>query len=825
MKKLLTLLIAFLTITPFVSAQFGPERLVSDTIDKPSKAKSYDFDGDGDMDVLCAIKGDDKIVWHENLGGGSFGVEQIISTLVSNPEDIYAADLDNDGDKDVLSASNFDDKIAWYENLGGGVFGPQQIISVLADGAKSVHAADLDNDGDKDVISVSYTDDKVAWHENLGGGSFGPQQVITTVLDQPAVVYAADFENDGYMDILIGSRYSVDLLKNPGGGTFALFYLANLGTPFVRAIHAEDLDNDGDPDILFGAGNSLSIQENLGGGNFAPYEQIPYVNASPGISSVYAVDIDSDGYKDIITNTISDNKINWHKNLGGLAFRFPQTVSVTTDGTGPVYPGDFDNDGDFDLLSTSYNGDRIFWYENFYHSQFQFKGNLYYDQNQNKVRDTNEVGLSNVSVNSSPIQEFSFTSLNGDFFVSLDSGSYSVQPTIGSLWNLTTDSNSYTRTLTGAIPVVDSLNFGFYPNTITTVVEPSLTGGFPRCNTNVNYWIDLSNQGTTLPSGLIHLQLDDNLAYVSAVTTPDSIIGNNLYWHYDSLFFYASETINLQVQMPDFMSVGDTLTSILTVHELDGGNNIVYTRADSLDQVLVCAYDPNDKSVTPKGVGGEGYIAQNQELEYLIRFQNTGNDTAITVMIRDQLDVDLDWSSLQPISSSHNMQVHIEQDGEGVFRFENIMLPDSGADFLGSQGFVKFSIQPNLGLLPNTPIFNTGHIYFDANPAVITNTILNTIDTLDFTVSVREVSFTESKEVIVFPNPFQNQLTIYYKDKIDGGYDLSLFDITGKEVLKKENIRMNKTTLDLSDLNEGVYVVMGVDKSGKRLFSERVIAQ
>ena len=49
------------------------------------------------------------------------------------------------------------------------------------------------------------------------------------------------------------------------------------------------------------------------------------------------------------------------------------------------------------------------------------------------------------------------------------------------------------------------------------------------------------------------------------------------------------------------------------------------------------------------------------------------------------------------------------------------MLPDSGVHFLGSQGFVKFSIDPKPGLLPNTPIYNIGHIYFDNNPAVVTN--------------------------------------------------------------------------------------------------------
>ena len=278
--------------------------------------------------------------------------------------------------------------------------------------------------------------------------------------------------------------------------------------------------------------------------------------------------------------------------------------------------------------------------------------------------------------------------------------------------------------------------------------------------------------------------------------------------------------------MPPFTSMGDTLTSIFNVYELDGANTIIYTNTDTLNQVLVCAYDPNDKTVLPKGIGSQGYIANEQPLEYLIRFQNTGNDTALTVMVRDQLDENLDWSSLHPIASSDPVQIWVEQDGEAVFKFENIMLPDSNVDFLGSQGFIKFSINPKSALAPNTPIFNTGHIYFDNNPAVITNTVLNTIeDTTSLPVSVQEIAFTETNEIIVFPNPFTEHITIYYKANINSTYHVSLYDMSGREIMKKENNTNNKTELDVSQLKSGIYILVGTDNTGKKLFSERIVAQ
>ncbi|MBK9461507.1 MAG: VCBS repeat-containing protein [Sphingobacteriales bacterium] len=73
-----------------------------------------------------------QIAWYENDGSGNFGTQQIITTDANYAKSVYAADLDNDGDIDVLSASYGDNKIAWYENDGSGNFGIQQIITTDA---------------------------------------------------------------------------------------------------------------------------------------------------------------------------------------------------------------------------------------------------------------------------------------------------------------------------------------------------------------------------------------------------------------------------------------------------------------------------------------------------------------------------------------------------------------------------------------------------------------------------------------------------------------------------------------------------------------------
>ncbi|MCK4695936.1 MAG: T9SS type A sorting domain-containing protein, partial [Candidatus Cloacimonetes bacterium] len=52
----------------------------------------------------------------ENDGDENFSAHTI-TTSANGAWSVYATDVDGDGDMDVLSASSGDDKIAWYENL------------------------------------------------------------------------------------------------------------------------------------------------------------------------------------------------------------------------------------------------------------------------------------------------------------------------------------------------------------------------------------------------------------------------------------------------------------------------------------------------------------------------------------------------------------------------------------------------------------------------------------------------------------------------------------------------------------------------------------
>jgi len=175
---------------------------------------------------------------------------------------------------------------------------------------------------------------------------------------------------------------------------------------------------------------------------------------------------------------------------------------------------------------------------------------------------------------------------------------------------------------------------------------------------------------------------------------------------------------------------------------------------------LVCvnnigSFDPNDKSALPIGDGPEHLISSGQDLEYKIRFQNTGTDTAFTVVIRDTISDVLDMSTFEAGISSHDYILDIEDNNILVFTFNNILLPDSTVNWTASNGFVEFKINQIENNLPGTIIENTAAIYFDFNEPVITNTVFHTIET-PLVFSILDVQ-------ICANDPYN---TVYYEEDV-----------------------------------------------------------
>ena len=218
------------------------------------------------------------------------------------------------------------------------------------------------------------------------------------------------------------------------------------------------------------------------------------------------------------------------------------------------------------------------------------------------------------------------------------------------------------------------------------------------------------------------------------------------------------------------------------------------------------SFDPNDKKAVPEGYQDEHYIEPETPLEYTIRFQNTGTDTAFLVVIRDTPSQWLDITSFQEGNSSHPYELGLTGQGYLTFTFYNIELPDSTSNWEASNGFVDFKITPRAETPIETMITNQAAIYFDYNEPVITNETYHTIMGDYFEVLVTSVSHPtiSNIEVTVAPNPFHGNCTFEIKNHKEEKYLLEVFDATGK-LIQSENLTGTTLSFDGSRLNAGMY--------------------
>ena len=223
-------------------------------------------------------------------------------------------------------------------------------------------------------------------------------------------------------------------------------------------------------------------------------------------------------------------------------------------------------------------------------------------------------------------------------------------------------------------------------------------------------------------------------------------------------------------------------------------------------QAVVTAYDPNDKQAFPRGWKKEHLIDHTTDLEYMIRFQNTGNDTAFLVRIEDHLSDFLNPVSIQPGASSRPYTFDFEPNGTAVFTFENILLPDSTTNLEASQGFVKFKIAQKPNNEPGTVIYNKAAIYFDINSPVITNEVFHTIqeDWISLLLDSNESPVNEPI-MMIQPNPFQESTVLQLNIIPNETAVLQIYDLNGRRI-REEQFIDQQFILHRDDLTAGLYI-------------------
>ncbi|WP_179007696.1 DUF7619 domain-containing protein [Winogradskyella forsetii] len=450
--------------------------------------------------------------------------------------------------------------------------------------------------------------------------------------------------------------------------------------------------------------------------------------------------------------------------------------------------------------------------------------NAFVDTNGNGTQETGEVnfplGHFNYEVNSENVINNLYVSPHY-LYESNPSTTYELSYTVDADYAANnTTATSYSNI---TVPVGSGITTYDFPITVTPYNDLSIdvSSSWRPPIPGFQYWNYISytnNSNETVSSGTIDFTMDGALSLlsvhevnnywnnynpISVSTTP-----NGFSYTFSNLQPYQTKRLWVKMQVPTLptVSLGQLVTNSVDIElltdEISPSNN-----TSSLTQTIVGSYDPND--ITEKH--GEDILfssfSTDDYLTYTIRFENTGTANAINIRVEDLLDEQLDESTLKMVDASHVYS--LERVGKQLkWNFFGVNLPPSeGNDSQVGHGFIIFKIKPFPDFAIGDVIPNTSEIYFDFNPAIVTNT-WNT--TFVETLSIAESDFSN---LTVYPNPVKDILLISNNSEIS---TVEISSILGKQILSK-SVDAFATEIDLSKFSDGVYFVKIKSDNGEKI--------
>ena len=434
-------------------------------------------------------------------------------------------------------------------------------------------------------------------------------------------------------------------------------------------------------------------------------------------------------------------------------------------------------------------------------------GNVFFDNNSDCIKNVGDNNFINAQIIINPGNKIGYTNVNGDYMINnLPFGTYSITSSITNTIYIATCSASLSATINSITPNVINKNFA---REYSPLAQPDLyvsaysNGIVPGFVCRANY--ALHNYNTFNANGVFKVTLPS--AFIPNITNAFpatyTLSGDTVIWNFTNIN-YVGWNYNFYIDFttPLTTPLGSVFTTCMwaqpTVTDLNYANNTYcYSR------YVTGSFDPNDKTVNPLGVGPNGDIAATEtDLTYLIRFQNTGNGPAVNIVVKDTLSPNVDVNTFEMLGASHNYNIDILPGNVLRWKFNNIMLADSGSNEPASHGYIQYRIKRTNNNAPGTQIKNTAYIYFDFNEPVVTNTAINTIETI---TGIKSTS-SNNDEWNVYPNPSTGVLYIVNSSSIKEASQIQVINSIGQTVLE-ETINNNFKNIDLSKLNNGVYFV------------------
>ncbi|MCX6351556.1 MAG: T9SS type A sorting domain-containing protein [Bacteroidetes bacterium] len=455
-------------------------------------------------------------------------------------------------------------------------------------------------------------------------------------------------------------------------------------------------------------------------------------------------------------------------------------------------------------------------------------GRVYYDFNYNHKKDTNDLSVSNYKVklmqDSNTVLEYLFTDKEGNYFAYTGVGKYLLKAK-GNNDYLKCFPNDTIIYIKDSITKLENIDFGVLSDTLyQDFANVMINRGIRKDRVSkVNLIVlnngNLNDTPTVLLRGYSRLRIDSviNIELKRNLTKSGKFYNDSTFsFKPDKIKSYSQSNFLVYVSTTDSSKIGDKAILISKVihdkYEEDTLNNY-----DTIIRVINNSYDPNLKHVSDSSRA----LTDIKPLLYTVNFQNTGNDVAFDIVVKDKLDKNLNLETFEMITYSHPCKYKIVNN-ELIVTYSNINLPDSNHDEPNSHGYFMYKISPYKNFPNFTKINNTAYIYFDQNAAIITNTV----STLFGTVGIEESIFSGNNNIHLYPNPTTSTTTLEVNNLPQTNTSITLTDMVGRQLIQLTQTPNAEGKLikeiDVSTLPKGMYFI-SVQNERMRVVSKLVV--
>jgi len=721
--------------------------------------------------------------------------------------------------------------LQWQKCYGGAVMERAREIIQTQDGGYAFIGATNSNSGDvsghHDTAETDIWVGKIdsigtlQWQKCLGGTSWDEGYGIVQADDGSYWVtgesWSADFDgigNHGYFDYFLAhlDTGGNKLMSHSYGGTDQEFGRGIIKTNRGFVLYGLGSSSNGDVVgninnydywiVCIDTSGAIVWQNCLGGTNSDGAYAGQALADGGFLFSGYTQsnDVDVTGYhagNDGWTiRTDSSGQLQWQMSLGGTADDNGWAVAEMDNGKLLTTLITGSNDG---TVSGNHGADDI-WVAQLSADYNQVTGRIYYDANANGQYDLGDRVLANKKITETTTGRIAFSKFNGTYSIPVfDTGSFVIVPDTVPLF--VAQPASHSALFTASSGEIDTLNdFAIVADT-TPVADLEVTvntySAF-RPGFSGYYFIYCRNNGNIPQSGELVIRPDSALQFGYSSITPTTITADSVVIPIDTLDPFGYRFVLVRFRVDSVTPIGTILGTTALLNPVSGDANPGNNTATDFTRVSG-SYDPNDKNVSRDYIL-TSEIADRPKLVYTIRFQNTGTDTAFTIVVQDTLSTLLDISTLTVEAVSHPVSVDFVNEKRLLkFSFPDILLPDSNTNELMSHGLIVYSIRPYATLGAGEDITNQAAIYFDYNAAVMTNTVHTRV------IFPTSVSGHGSRQnLFIYPNPARDAISIRLPENFLRG-EAEVYNTMGQRVLRTTFNQEKEISIPLGGIPGGMY--------------------